>query len=543
MILQYMKMLAEKQAEGFVRDCVITVPSWFTYDQRLMLKDAAEGLAGLNVLQMTHENLAAATMFGIDQKVENDEKKTVLFYNMGGMDTEVTIAEYSMINVTDKKWSPHIHILAEANVRDMGSKDLDIIIVNLLAEKFNALKERSGKPDVRDNVRAVKRLFKEAVKIKETLSANKFANIKIPELLDYVTLQINLPREEVEEIAKDFFSGVSKPIEMALEKAGLKVEDINQVELIGGGVRVPKVTDILEEYLQRKDLSVHLNGDEAMCFGSAFIASNSSQTMKVKQIFLTHNPEYDILLKISPINPEDAISEEDQLAEGREEADIIKFTQDIKLFNTTDYLGKSKGLSMNYNKNMKLEFFRADDENPILLDTFLLDDIQTQYDYELAQQAKDAEKAKKKAAKKSNSTDEEATPELETEEDEVKVVNPKVKISIEFSRSGYMLVSKATVGTKDDRKSFLNVKHVRKETQLNEEMLRAAKSRMKWYSKRDDDKIKTDVAKNDFESNIYTMRDWLREDENMPYVEEATRDAYIEKLTEWEDWLYDEGAN
>ena len=94
-----MKMLAEKQAGGFVRDVVITVPSWFTYDQRLMLKDAAEGLAGLNVLQLTHENLAAATMFAIDNKVENDESLKVLFYNMGGMDTEVTIAEYTMVNV------------------------------------------------------------------------------------------------------------------------------------------------------------------------------------------------------------------------------------------------------------------------------------------------------------------------------------------------------------------------------------------------------------------------------------------------------------
>ena len=127
-------------------------------------------------------------MFGIDQKVENDETKTVLFYNMGGMDTEVTIAEYTMVNVTEKKWSPHIRVLAEANVPDLGCKDLDNIIVNLLADKFNALKERQGKPDVRENVRAVKRLFKDAIKIKETLSANKFANVKIPELLDYVTL-------------------------------------------------------------------------------------------------------------------------------------------------------------------------------------------------------------------------------------------------------------------------------------------------------------------------------------------------------------------
>jgi hypoxia up-regulated 1 len=304
---------------------------------------------------------------------------------MGGMDTEVTIAEYSMVNVTEKKWSPHIHVLAEAYVKDLGSKDIDLIIVKLLAEKFNALKDRVGKQDVLENVRATKRLFKEAVRIKETLSANKFANIKIPELLDYVTLQINLPREEVEEKAKDFFAQVSKPIEDALEKAGLKVEDIDQVELIGGGIRVPKVTEILEESLQRKDLAVHLNGDEAMCFGSAFIASNSSSAMKVKQIFLTHNPEYDVQLKISPINSEDAMTEEDQIAEGLEEVDIIKFNQDIKLFNTTDYFGKSKGLSMNYNKNMKLEFFRVEDENPILLDTFLLDDIQTQYEYELKQ--------------------------------------------------------------------------------------------------------------------------------------------------------------
>lgn len=94
MLLGYVKMLAEKQAGGSVRDCVITIPSWFTYEQRLMVKDAAEGLAGLNVLQLVHENTAAATMFAIDHraKIEPEKNLTVLFYNMGGMDTEVLIA-------------------------------------------------------------------------------------------------------------------------------------------------------------------------------------------------------------------------------------------------------------------------------------------------------------------------------------------------------------------------------------------------------------------------------------------------------------------
>lgn len=156
-----------------------------------------------------------------------------------------------------------------------------------MADKFNALPERAGKDDVRTNVKAIKRLQKDAVKIKENLSSNRFASVKIPELVDGITLSLNLERTEVENAAKEFFSKVGAPATEAVEKAGLKIEDIDAIELIGGGVRVPKVTEMLELALDRKDLAVHLNGDEAMCFGAAFIASNSSSTFKVKKIFLT----------------------------------------------------------------------------------------------------------------------------------------------------------------------------------------------------------------------------------------------------------------
>lgn len=147
---------------------------------------------------MVHENTAAATMFGIDKKIENDETFKVLFYNMGAMDTEVSIVSYSMLNVSESKYSPYIEVLAESSDRELGSKDLDLAMVNLLAEKFNALPERAGKDDVRTNVRATKRLLKEVVKIKEVLSANKQSSVKVPELLDYVTLQTIVTREEFE---------------------------------------------------------------------------------------------------------------------------------------------------------------------------------------------------------------------------------------------------------------------------------------------------------------------------------------------------------
>lgn len=84
---------------------------------------------------------------------------------------------------------------------------------------------------------------------------------------------------------------------------------------------------------------------------------------------------------------------------------------------------------------------------------------------------------------------------------------------------------------------------MRKPSQLSSDQIQQAKKRLKWYSKRDEDKIKTDIAKNDFESMIYKMREWLREDDNADFVEESVREERIEKLAEMEDWLYEDGAD
>lgn len=147
----------------------------------------------------------------------------------------------------------------------------------------------------------------------------------MPELLDYVTLKFELNREELEAKSADFFAKVPATIEDALKEANLTREDITQVELLGGGIRTPKMVEALETALDRKDLSYHLNGDEAMCFGSAFIASNSSSMYKVKHLFLTQNPKYDVYLKIQPLKPEDSLTEEEQLAEGIEANETVKY--------------------------------------------------------------------------------------------------------------------------------------------------------------------------------------------------------------------------
>ena len=119
-----------------------------------------------------------------------------------------------------------------------------------------------------------------------------------------------------------------------------------------------------------------------------------------------------------------------------------------------------------------------------------------------------------------------------------KTEKPKLKLSVLLSRSGYLSIKSATIGS-----MHLATKQVSKSSQLTKEAIEASKKRLKWFGKRDEDKIKTDMARNDFESMIYKMRDWLRDEDNAVYAEEASREAMLANLTEMEDWLYEDGAS
>lgn len=256
-------------------------------------------------------------------------------------------------------------------------------------------------------------------------------------------------------------------------------------------------------------------------------------------------------LKISPQNTEDNLSEEEQAAEGVEEADIIKYNQDIALFNTSDYIGKSKGLSLNYNKNIKLEFFKAvDGQDDVLIDTYIIDDVEKQLKDEIESNKKEYDRKIKKLdtpeKKDSNSTEEEDAAKTQKKKAEIEKQKealadmlkvPKLKVSVELSRSGYLSITKATIGNR-----FLNATQARKEAQLNSEQLTEAQVRLRYYEQRDKDKIKRDIAMNDFESMVYKLREWLREEENFPYVKEEERETKIEELNGHEDWLYEDGA-
>lgn len=137
------------------------------------------------------------------------------------------------------------------------------------------------------------------------------------------------------------FARVEDPITQALKQARLSVEDIGSIEILGGGVRVPKVQEILKSVTAKDELHVHLNGDEAMCFGSAYIVSNFSSSFKVKHFYLTQHPKYDIRINISPLSGEAPVLDQaDAVTDGEEGSDdLINYHREVILFGREHYLG------------------------------------------------------------------------------------------------------------------------------------------------------------------------------------------------------------
>ncbi|CAM9761396.1 unnamed protein product [Chrysoparadoxa australica] len=266
-----------------VKDAVVTVPQFYTAMERQALLDAAK-LADLTVLQLLDENTAAALHFATSHTY--DEPHTILYYNMGASSTQVSIITYSpkkvkgnnvgQITVRGKGWDSHL-----------GGYWFDLRLVDILADEFN---KKWGKGDVREHPRPMAKLGARARKLKEVLSANNEMPITVQSLHDDVDFTTTVTRSHFEQASADLFAKVTKPVEDALAAAGMTLADIDSVEIIGGGVRIPKVQEKLRRFfkattkLEPLELGVHLNGDESMALGAAFSGANISRAFQVREV-------------------------------------------------------------------------------------------------------------------------------------------------------------------------------------------------------------------------------------------------------------------
>uniref|UniRef100_A0A1E1X932 Hypoxia up-regulated protein 1 n=1 Tax=Amblyomma aureolatum TaxID=187763 RepID=A0A1E1X932_9ACAR len=284
MILAYAKELATNAAEQPIKDAVITVPAFFNQAERRAVAQAAN-LAGIKVLQLIGANTAAALNYGVFRRKEfNDTPVHILFYDMGTGSTTATIVSYQTVKTKDKILAEHVPQLSIKGVgydRFLGGLEFKLRLGERFAKEFSALKKT--KQDVFDNKRGLAKLFKEADRVKKVLSANTEHVAQVENVMEDVDFKHPITRAEFEEICDDLFKRVAAPIHMALSSAGMTLGEIDQVIVVGGSTRIPRVQQELHAVLgNSRELGKSINADEAAALGAAYQAAYLSKGFKVK---------------------------------------------------------------------------------------------------------------------------------------------------------------------------------------------------------------------------------------------------------------------
>jgi heat shock protein 1/8 len=257
MVLIKMKEVAEAYLGKKVTDAVITVPAYFNDSQRQATKDAGT-ISGMNVLRIINEPTAAAIAYGLDKKVGGE--RNVLIFDLGGgtFDVSVLTIEEGIFEVKSTAGDTHL-----------GGEDFDNRMVNHFIEEF----KRKNKKDISQNKRAIRRLRTACERAKRTLSSSAQANIEIDSLHEGVDFYTSITRARFEELCADLFRGTLEPVEKSLRDAKLDKAQIQEIVLVGGSTRIPKVQKLLQDFFNGKELNKSINPDEAVAYGAAVQAA------------------------------------------------------------------------------------------------------------------------------------------------------------------------------------------------------------------------------------------------------------------------------
>ena len=256
MILGKMRDVAAGYLGEDVKDVVITVPAYFNDGQRQATKDAGQ-IAGLNVLRIINEPTAAAIAYGLNNK---KNEQNVLIFDLGGGTFDV-----SLLNIDDGIFE----VRATAGDTHLGGEDFD----NLLMQHFMAEFKRKHKVDITGNKRSLRRLKTACEKAKRTLSSSATANIEIDSLCEGIDFFTSITRAKFESLCMPLFQKCIQPVSKVLQDAGCSKSQVDEIVLVGGSTRIPKVQQMISDFFGGKELNKGVNPDEAVAYGAAVQAN------------------------------------------------------------------------------------------------------------------------------------------------------------------------------------------------------------------------------------------------------------------------------
>ena len=363
MIFDYIKTLSERFTKIEMTDAFITIPSFFDYEQRQAISDAIK-ISKLKLAGVVSENLAAAVQFQLKKVFENETY--YIIYNMGSSFTQTSLVSfktlYEMKNNKSVDIGNEIRIFGESYNEKIGGKVFDKNMVKLMMKKFDELPIRKGKKPIMDNKKIYEKLRPSARKYKEVLSANKEVFITVMGVEGGDDLQTKVTREEFEEMNKYILSEVYTPIEDVLKKSNLTINDISQIELIGGSIRIPSIQEEIKKKLGEKSdiLGIHMNGDDSMAFGAAYMCANSSKNfLGSRKTFMQNgaNEKFKFYLK----NLENSTIKYNYCKDGEDISKMkditscdLKLEKDKEIFPMRHKYNSKRSIEIEHNTNMEI---------------------------------------------------------------------------------------------------------------------------------------------------------------------------------------------
>lgn len=250
-VLTKMREIAESYSGKKIKNAIVTVPAYFDNSQRQSTKDAGI-IAGLNVVRVLNEPTAAAIAYGLDEKAE----KNILVFDLGGGTFDVSI-----LTIDDGVFE----VIGTNGDTHLGGEDFDQRVL----DHFMKVIQKKNGIDISKDKRAIQKLKREVEKGKRALSSQHETKIEIEDLVEGYDFSESLSRAKFEEINGDLFKKTLEPLKLALEGAGLKKNEIDEIVLVGGSTRIPKIRQLVKQFFNGKEPNTGINPDEAVCFGAA----------------------------------------------------------------------------------------------------------------------------------------------------------------------------------------------------------------------------------------------------------------------------------
>ena len=272
MILVKMKEIAEAYLGRKVGHAVITVPAYFNDAQRQATKDAGL-ISGLEVLRIINEPTAAAIAYGMDKK---SGEKNIVVFDLGGGTFDV-----SLLTIDNGVFE----VIATAGDTHLGGEDFDQRVTGHFVKIF---KKKNNGVDIKKDPRAFQKLRNEVEKAKRDLSSVHQVKVTIEGIMDGIDFSETLTRARFEELCADLFKKTLVPVQQVLDDASLKKSEIDEIVLVGGSTRIPKIQQLIKDFFNGKEPNRGINPDEAVAYGAAVQGGilGGEQSEETKDILL-----------------------------------------------------------------------------------------------------------------------------------------------------------------------------------------------------------------------------------------------------------------